>query len=87
MNRSPSTPAESPREHNWLGAHVRKRRQELELSQEQVAERTELPLPTIAQLERGSRTPSVATLERILGALGEELQVGSRPSPRASSAS
>jgi transcriptional regulator with XRE-family HTH domain len=73
------SPTDSSRRDDWLGAHVRQRRTELELSQEEVASRSELPLPTISQLERGSRTPSLGALDRILAVLGEELQVRPRP--------
>ncbi|HET7120928.1 MAG TPA: helix-turn-helix transcriptional regulator [Solirubrobacterales bacterium] len=63
---------------HWLAAHVRERRTELELSQEQVASRAEMPLPTISQLERGGRMPSLEGMDRILAVLGEELRVGPR---------
>jgi predicted transcriptional regulator len=68
------------REGNWLAAHLRGRRHELELSQEEVADRTGMPLLTICRLERGDGPRSLHELRRVLEALDEELVIGpSRP--------
>jgi transcriptional regulator with XRE-family HTH domain len=64
-----------------LPTHVRARRCELELSQEELAARAGTSTALISQLERGKRLPTVGVLERILGALGEELAIKKRLSP------
>jgi transcriptional regulator with XRE-family HTH domain len=69
------------REATWLGAHVRERRHELELTQEELADRAEMSVVAITQLERG-RTPSIGALKRILAVLGEDLLIGVRGAAR-----
>ena len=52
-----------------FGAMVRKRRAEMGLSQEQVAERADLHRTYIADIERGSRNVSLENIEKIAIAL------------------
>lgn len=52
-----------------LGESLRRRRVEAGLSQRQLAVRAGVPQPNIADYENGRRTPAVATLERLDGAL------------------
>ncbi len=55
------------REH--FGSAVRKRRNDLGVSQEQLAERAGLHRTYIADIERGARNPSLATIEKLATAL------------------
>lgn len=57
-----------------IGSAVAKRRSELGLSQEELAERAEVHRTYISDVERGTRNLSVLTLDRIANAL--ELPVG-----------
>jgi transcriptional regulator with XRE-family HTH domain len=53
-----------------LGAQIRKIREELGLSQEQLAGRVGTAQSTISQLEQGERNPSYKTLRSLANALG-----------------
>lgn len=55
---------------NVLGANVRKRREEKDLTQEALAERANLDPTYISGIERGVRNPSVLSVVRIAKALG-----------------
>ena len=55
---------------NVLGANVRKRREEKDLTQEALAERANLDPTYISGIERGVRNPSVISVVRIAKALG-----------------
>lgn len=48
-----------------LGANLRSAREELGLSQEQVAEKVGITQPAYSFIESGFKTPSVATLVRL----------------------
>jgi transcriptional regulator with XRE-family HTH domain len=52
-----------------LGAAVKARREELELTQEQLALRSELHQRWISNVETGKRNPSYASLRRLAAAL------------------
>jgi len=52
-----------------LGSAIRKRRQELELTQEGVAARAALHVSYVAQLERGERNPSLLIICALATAL------------------
>lgn len=67
------------RKRNWIAAHIRERRYELELTQQQVAELAETSHSFISKLERGDSIPTLPVLQRILGALDEELLIGIQP--------
>ena len=55
-----------------VAANVRRVRQERGLTQEQLAERAELPLKTIQRIERAEQNPSVTVLASIAAGLGVE---------------
>jgi DNA-binding XRE family transcriptional regulator len=64
------------RQKNWIAAHVRERRYELELTQQQVAEQAGTSHSFISKLERGDHIPTIPVLQRILRVLDEELLIG-----------
>jgi ribosome-binding protein aMBF1 (putative translation factor) len=64
------------RERNWLAAHIRERRFELDMTQQEVAERAGTAHSYISKLESGDHMPTVEVLQRILRVLGEELLIG-----------
>lgn len=57
-------------------AHIRERRFELDLTQQQVAERAQTSHSFISKLERGDHIPTIPVLKRILAVLDEELLIG-----------
>jgi DNA-binding XRE family transcriptional regulator len=61
---------------NWIAAHIRERRYELELTQQQVAERAGTSHSFISKLEAGDHIPTIPVLQRILAVLDEELLIG-----------
>lgn len=64
------------RKKNWLAAHIRERRYELELTQKEVADRADTSGSFISKLERGEHLPTLPVLKRILAVLDEELLIG-----------
>jgi DNA-binding XRE family transcriptional regulator len=64
------------RKKNWIAAHIRERRYELELTQQQVAEAANTSHSFISKLERGDHIPTIPVLQRILAVLDEELLIG-----------
>ena len=64
------------REKNWIAAHIRERRYELDLSQREVAERAETSHSFISKVEGGDHIPTIPVLKRILAVLDEELLIG-----------
>ncbi len=56
-----------------LGAKIRQMRNQLALTQEELADRCELTKGYISQLENNLNSPSIATLTDILSALGSNL--------------
>jgi ribosome-binding protein aMBF1 (putative translation factor) len=64
------------RKKNWIAAHIRERRYELDMTQEQVAARADTSHSYISKLERGDHIPTIDVLKRILGVLDEELLIG-----------
>ncbi len=64
------------RKKNWLAAHIRERRYELELTQKEVADRADTSDSFISKLERGEHLPTLPVLKRILAVLDEELLIG-----------
>jgi ribosome-binding protein aMBF1 (putative translation factor) len=64
------------RKRNWIAAHIRERRYELELTQKEVAERAETSHSFISKVEGGDHLPTIAVLKRILAVLDEELLIG-----------
>jgi DNA-binding XRE family transcriptional regulator len=64
------------RKKNWIAAHIRERRYELELTQQEVADAAGTSHSFISKLERGDHMPTIPVLKRILAALDEELLIG-----------
>jgi ribosome-binding protein aMBF1 (putative translation factor) len=64
------------RKKNWIAAHIRERRYELELTQQEVARRAETSHSFISKVERGDHIPTIPVLARILSALDEQLLIG-----------
>ena len=67
---------EQLREVNWIAAHIRERRYELELTQQQVAERAGTSHSFISKLESGTHIPTIPVLARIFAVLEERLLIG-----------
>ena len=63
------------RKTNPIAAHLRERRFELGLTQQEVAAAAGTSHSAISRLESGSHTPSLATLQKIAAVLDEELLV------------
>ncbi len=63
-------------ERNWIAAHIRERRYELDLTQKEVAERAETSHSFISKVEGGDHIPTIPVLKRILAVLDEELLIG-----------
>jgi DNA-binding XRE family transcriptional regulator len=61
------------RKTNPIAAHMRERRFELGLTQQQVAEAAGTSHTAISRLENGTHMPQLTTLRRIAAALDEEL--------------
>jgi len=57
-----------------LGPAIRKRRQELGLTQSDLASAAEIANETVSRIERGRLTPSVSIVERIARALDTSLE-------------
>lgn len=55
--------------HQVFCANVRQRRSDLNLTQEQVAEKLGMSQPGYAQIEHGKTVPSLSILERVANAL------------------
>lgn len=67
------------REKNWVAAHIRERRYELELTQREVAERAGTSHSFISKVESGGHMPTIPVLARILAVLDEQLLIGMEP--------
>ena len=63
------------REINPIAAHLRERRFELGLTQEQVARAAGTSHTAVSRLEKGTHIPQLPTLQRIAAVLDEELLV------------
>ncbi|MGN6257708.1 MAG: helix-turn-helix domain-containing protein [Solirubrobacterales bacterium] len=64
------------RKRNWIAAHIRERRYELDLTQKEVAEQAETSHSFISKVESGDHMPTIPVLKRILAVLDEELLIG-----------
>ncbi len=64
------------RRRNWIAAHIRERRFELDLTQKDVAERAATSHSFISKIESGDHIPTIPVLKRILAVLDEELLIG-----------
>jgi len=63
---------------NALGATIRARRLELDLTQEELADVARVTLRFVSELERGKESAQFAGIRRVLGALGLDLYVRPR---------
>jgi transcriptional regulator with XRE-family HTH domain len=63
-------------EKNWIAAHIRERRCELDLTQQEVAERAGTSHSFVSRLESGEHIPTISVLKRILAVLDEQLLIG-----------
>ncbi|MFY1697669.1 helix-turn-helix domain-containing protein [Solwaraspora sp. WMMA2101] len=59
-----------------IGTTLREERQARLLTQQALADRAGVAQATIARIEQGARTPSLATVERLFAAMGRQLTVG-----------
>jgi ribosome-binding protein aMBF1 (putative translation factor) len=64
------------RKRNWIAAHIRERRYELDLTQKEVAEQAGTSHSFISKVEGGDHIPTIPVLKRILAVLDEELLIG-----------
>ena len=64
------------RKKNWIAAHIRERRYELELTQQEIARRADTSHSFISKVERGDHIPTIPVLARILSVLDEHLLIG-----------
>lgn len=64
------------RKRNWIAAHIRERRYELDLTQKEVAEQADTSHSFISKVESGDHIPTIPVLKRILAVLDEELLIG-----------
>jgi len=62
-----------------LGATIARRREQLKLRQEDLAEMASVATRTIYMIERGSGNPSFDTLQQIMQVLGLELRLRIKP--------
>ncbi|WSQ11609.1 helix-turn-helix domain-containing protein [Streptomyces sp. NBC_01231] len=62
-----------------LGEAVRRQRQELGLSQQELGRRAGMTQSAVARFEGGGTVPTIPLLERLAGALGLELKVELAP--------
>jgi ribosome-binding protein aMBF1 (putative translation factor) len=67
---------EDLRRRNWIAAHIRERRYELDLTQKEVADQAETSHSFISKVESGDHIPTIPVLKRILAVLDEELLIG-----------
>lgn len=58
-----------------IGKNIRERRQQLNVTQQTLADLAEVSINTIVAIERGTGNPSLSTLIRILDTLGLEIKV------------
>lgn len=60
---------------NWIAAHLRERRFELDLTQREVAERAGTSHSHLSRLEKGDQLPTLGLLKRILAVLDQDLLI------------
>jgi len=81
-NRDAAAAYEQARLRYELADAIRARREELGLSQRQLAERAGMTQPGVARFEAGGTTPTLPLLERLATALGLTLTVTLAPTER-----
>jgi transcriptional regulator with XRE-family HTH domain len=57
------------------GSALRYARRRAGLTQRELAARAGVPQPAVARIERGTMSPRIATLERLLAATGDSLEL------------
>ncbi len=67
---------EELRKRNWIAAHIRERRYELDLTQKEMADQAGTSHSFISKVESGDHIPTIPVLKRILAVLDEELLIG-----------
>lgn len=60
---------------NNIGQTIKERRKELGLTQSTLALLSQVGINTIVSIERGSKSPSLGTLMKVVDVLGMELQL------------
>lgn len=60
---------------NNIGQTIKERRKELGLTQSTLALLSQVGINTIVSIERGSKSPSLGTLMKVVEVLGMELQL------------
>ncbi|UXJ50812.1 helix-turn-helix domain-containing protein [Pseudomonas citronellolis] len=60
---------------HFFGPAIRKHRESLRLSQEELAARASIDRTYISGVERGTRNPTLEVMQRIATALGSDLDV------------
>jgi len=65
-----------------VGEAIRQTRKRHGLSQSVLALRAGTDQAAVSRIERGEISPAVETIERLLAAMGEQLDVGSKPLER-----
>lgn len=60
---------------DYFGAAVRRHRELMRLSQEELADRAKMDRTYVSGVERGVRNPSLVVMQRIASALGSDLDV------------
>ena len=58
-----------------IGKNIRERRQQLNVTQQTLADLAEVSINTLVAIERGTGNPSLSTLIRILDTLSLEIKV------------
>ena len=62
-------------EEGTIGKNIRERRQQLNVTQQTLADLAEVSINTLVAIERGTGNPSLSTLIRVLDTLGLEIKV------------
>jgi transcriptional regulator with XRE-family HTH domain len=62
-----------------VGGMIRKRRASLEIDQRTLGEISKTAVHTLSNIEVGKGNPTMATLDRVLSALGMELRIQVKP--------
>jgi transcriptional regulator with XRE-family HTH domain len=65
-----------------VGALIREARARHGISQETLARRASTTQKQVSRIERGEVSPSIATVARLLAAMGERLTLAAVPGPR-----
>jgi transcriptional regulator with XRE-family HTH domain len=60
---------------DYFGAAVRRHRELLRLSQEELGDRAQMDRTYVSGVERGVRNPSLEIMQRLAAALGSDLDV------------